>query len=118
MVDACSKCMFFISRFSARTFSQLWQSQDVEEEEDPVPVDALSEFELVSDCNLFDFDMSELEFEVSETVEMVSADFDIWKIILKSSFDIQPNRKINCYLFVPKNNWIQNSQTGDQWPIL
>ena len=77
MVDACSKCMFFISRFSARTFSQLWQSQDVEEEEDPVPVDALSEFELVSDCNLFDFDMSELEFEVSETVEMVSADFDI-----------------------------------------
>ena len=61
--------MFFSSRFSARTFSQLWQSHDDDDDDDDEP----SGFESLSE-----FEDSESELVEPEMVETVSAAvFDI-----------------------------------------
>ena len=64
--------MFFSSRFSARTFSQLWQSHDDDDDADDDD-DEPSGFESLSE-----FEDSESELVEPEMVETVSAPvFDI-----------------------------------------
>ena len=64
--------MFFSSRFSARTFSQLWQSHDDDDDDDDDD-DEPSGFESFSE-----FEDSESELVEPEMVETVSAAvFDI-----------------------------------------
>ncbi len=91
MVDECSKCILFISLFSALIFSQLWQSQDDDSSDELSDLD-LSDLDL-SDLDLSDFELSEPEEseleEVSEDdeedVERMSSgcDFDIFLFFWK-----------------------------------
>jgi hypothetical protein len=70
MVEECSKCILFISLFSALIFSQLWQSQDDDSS------DELSDLDL-SDLDLSDFELSEHEeSELEEVSEEDEEDVD------------------------------------------